>query len=268
MAKPSAEIDLPPETLAALAGREWHLLCEAEAEGAAFTPQLFPTDEGPIALAFQREADLAAFTENPAPYAAMPGRALVAALAEAGLGLGLDFGQPEAALLPPPALKTLLELWAAPLPESPKAAAHWPPGPPPTLPPAALQRLAALLAEGLPPGAGAYLFGQKDGAGGAAPGLALLGAPPPAEAALTRLARESWQMASLPPGPLALVLLAPGHLDAEAYREKGLFLTEGRPAKVEAPPRAPRPPGLDPEAPPILRFGPKGGDKGPQDGVK
>lgn len=259
MVPPMAEVDLAPETLAALSGGEWHLLCEAEAEGAVLHPLPFPTEAGPIALAFQSEADLAAFTEKPAAYAALPGRALVAALAEAGLGLGLDFGQAQAALLPASALKALRALWAAPLPQSPES----PPLPqtltaPPPLPAPALQRLAALLGQGLPPKAAAYLFGQALGEGTPLPGLALLGAPPTAEAALSRLAREAWQMAGLPPGPLALVLLAPGHPEAAAYRQNGAFLAEGAPDPQPAPPpAAPKPPGFDPAAPPILRSRPQ-----------
>ena len=249
-------MDLPPETLAALAGGEWLLLCQAEAEGAVLNPAVFATDDGRVALAFRGEADLVRFTERPAAYAALPGRALVSALVEAGLGLGLNFGADDAALLPAPALRGLHRLWAAPLAESQGGAAPPPPGPPPALPKAARGRLAALLAQGLPPKVAAYLYGQ--GAGAAQPGLAILGAPARAEAALTRLARESWQMAGLPPGPLALVLLAATHPEAESYRHLGAFLAEGAPEPAPPEVAPPLPPGMDPAHPPILRFGPKG----------
>lgn len=82
-----------------LADAELFLLLEAEPKGETVAPQVFPLDEGRFALAFDTEERLAEFTGAPAPYAALPGRVIARALAEEGVGLGLNLGVAPSAFL-------------------------------------------------------------------------------------------------------------------------------------------------------------------------
>src|SRR5690606_24289656 len=93
----------------ALAEGELVVLLEAEPEpGAEAVPALFPTDDGTLALAFDSEERLATFAQGAAPYAALPGRALIELLAKQGLGLGLNFGvAPSEFLMPAEAVTWL-----------------------------------------------------------------------------------------------------------------------------------------------------------------
>jgi len=65
----------------------------------AIRPQVFALSEGDAALAFDDDARMAAFFEGPTEYVALPGRALAALLADAGLGLGLNLGDAPSAML-------------------------------------------------------------------------------------------------------------------------------------------------------------------------
>ena len=70
------------------------------AEDAALKPLVFALENGPVALAFDDDARMAAFFDAPTEYVTLQGRALAAALAAAGLGLGLNLGDaPSATLL-------------------------------------------------------------------------------------------------------------------------------------------------------------------------
>ncbi len=65
----------------ALFNSEMLLLLEEEPAGEAIRPVVLELEAGPTALAFDLADRLAAFSNRPAPYAAMPGRALVTMLA-------------------------------------------------------------------------------------------------------------------------------------------------------------------------------------------
>ena len=68
------------------ADNELFLLLETEAEGDQITPRVFPLEDGPVVLVFDREARLAAFAEGPAPYVGLSGRVLAGMLAGQGMG--------------------------------------------------------------------------------------------------------------------------------------------------------------------------------------
>lgn len=124
------------------------LWLDAEAEGDSVSPRLFEIDDVRYALGFDGEDRLAEFAGAAAPYASLPGRRLAAMLAEAGLGLGLNFGAPSEMLLPPNAVAWLAETAAVSadvVEVRPTELA--PPGLPPALVEALDRRLAA--AEGL-----------------------------------------------------------------------------------------------------------------------
>lgn len=92
---------------------------EPGAEDAPLRPLVFEPSGGPVALGFDRDARLAAFFGRPTPFATLPGRALVAALAERGLGLGLNLGDaPSATVLDAAAIRWLAEQGGARLVEA------------------------------------------------------------------------------------------------------------------------------------------------------
>lgn len=94
---------------AAIAAAELYLLLEDEA-GDTARPRIFPTEDGPVALAFDTAERMAAFLDAPAPYLAMPARRLFPLLAGARLALGLNLGvAPSAHLLPPEAVAWIAE---------------------------------------------------------------------------------------------------------------------------------------------------------------
>lgn len=104
-----------------LAETEIFVLLDAEPVGDSVLPAIFETSEGRVALAFDSEERLAGFAGGPAPYAAMPGRLLAAALEgrDTGLGLNLDVA-PSSVLLPPTSLAWLAGV-LAPAPEAGEA---------------------------------------------------------------------------------------------------------------------------------------------------
>ena len=57
-----------------LADAELFLLLEAEADGDQIKPRIFEMPEAALVLVFDREDRLTAFTETPAPYAAVSGK--------------------------------------------------------------------------------------------------------------------------------------------------------------------------------------------------
>ena len=82
-----------------LAAAELFGLLEDEV-GDSFAPQLVEDEGQRYALAFDREDKLAAFLDDPQDYIAMSGRALISALLEADLGLGVNLGMDAAIMLP------------------------------------------------------------------------------------------------------------------------------------------------------------------------
>lgn len=264
--------------LARLAETEMFLLMQEEAGADAadppMSPAVFAVAEGRVVLAFDSEAALAAFTGAPAPYAAMPGRALALWLAGEGVGLGVNLTEAgEGTLLPPEALDWLAEvLGAAPPPQPVEGIGPDALGPPPALDPALLPALERALARAGALARGAVLasarYGSEDGAEDRTGRLliAFLDAEAGAEAALSRAVQEALvaaRLAAMPPGGPAqsdpetaegsvdIAFLPASAPAAERLRAVGLALElpDPRPAPV-APPA---PPGLDPQRPPKLR---------------
>lgn len=86
-----------------LVAAELFVLLEEDASD-TFKPQLIEDEGQRFALAFDREDRLAAFLDEPQDYIALTGRALIAALIEADLGLGINLGMEAATMLPPDVL--------------------------------------------------------------------------------------------------------------------------------------------------------------------
>ncbi len=230
-----------------LTDAELFVLLEDEPKGGQIRPRVFPLEDGPVVLAFDREERLAAFAEGAADHAEMTGRALVPMLAGADLGLGLNLGvAPSEILLPAEALRWLAGLLAerpALLEDVPERLAA-----PGSASEALLRSLDAKM-PGLAGLAGHALLAEAAYAGGGrqlvlAFGDVLSGA----EAALARAAGEALIFSGAENGAMDVTFLEPGGL-ADRFARVGLRFDIPRPVAS----RCRKPPGMDPNAPPRLR---------------
>lgn len=231
---------------ARLVESELILLLEHEATGDDIQPKVFDLEDGPIVLIFDTEARLTEFTGLPAPYAAVPGRALVEMLAGQGLGVGLNLGvAPSSRLLPP----EILDWLAQTLAESPQeltsrlTALHPPKGLPEALLIALDQRLARM--EGL--ARMAYLVGTEDDSGARGHLLAIVEAAPGAETALARAVQSALSFSGVEAGMLDVTFLSADDPRAAECARLGLRFDLPRPQDNTAT-TAP-----DPTKPPRLR---------------
>jgi len=224
------------------------LLLAREPEGDTLDPHIFELDDGPIVLAFDTEERLTAFTELPAPYAALPGRALVEMLQGRALGLGLNLGvAPSARLLPPEIITWLADTLAErPAQLQTQARALHPPR---GLPEALLQALDARLArmEGL--ARCAYLAAAEYDGGGQGHLLAVVAPAPGAEDALARAVQAALTFSGVEAGTLDVTFLAADDARAAELARVGLRFDLPQPDA----PRAQAPPGTDLTTPPRLR---------------
>ncbi|MEI4484912.1 SseB family protein [Frigidibacter sp. MR17.14] len=236
-----------------LADTELFLLLLDEAEGdAPVRPQVFALDEGRFVLAFDTEERLATFAEAPTPYAAIPGRVVMAMLAQAGeLGLGLNLAvAPSSFLMPAGAVSWLADMLAA----APEAASGLPKGfarptaLPPELEPALRAKLSQLagFAETALLAAVTYADDRRGHM------LAFLGAREGSEPALAKAVGEALAFSGIEAGEIDVSFLAPD--SAAARTMDGVAIRLEIPQLAEAPAaKGPTAPGMDPGRPPILR---------------
>jgi hypothetical protein len=226
------------------------LLLEHEATGDTLTPKVFDLEDGPLVLAFDLESRLTEFTGLAAPYAAMPGRALIEMLAGANLGVGLNLGvAPSSRLLPPEIVDWLAQMIA----ERPEelstriSALHAPKGLPEALLIALDQRLARM--EGL--ARMAYLVGVAYESGARGHMLAFIDAAPGADGALARAVQAALGFSGVEAGMLDVTFLTADDARAAECARMGLRFDLPQPApQTHNPPAAP---GTDPKRPPRLR---------------
>jgi len=239
-----------PERLAlhaALAEAELFLMLAEEPAGEDLRPRVFALEDGPVVLAFDLEARLARFAGEAVPYAALPGRRLVAMLAGQGVGLGLNLDVAPSAMLLPPAL---IDWLAEALAEAPQEVTARPEAlRAPTLPPALVAALDARLARAAGLAREAWLASVSHADGTAGHLLAVVGAAPGAEAALARALGEAARFSGAGAGPLDIVYLAEGDPLAGRLARVGLRFD----LPVREAPAAPAAPGSDPRRPPRLR---------------
>lgn len=232
---------------ARLAEAELILLLEEEPAGDNLKPRVFALEEGTVVLAFDTEERLAEFAGAIVPYAALPGRVLVAMLAGQGLGLGLNLGvAPSSHLLGHEAMVWLAEGLATEV----AAAQGRPQGflPPDCLPPALIAELERRL-RGRAAAAALAAADWDDGSTGHL--LVLVGVPEAAEAALAQSCAEA-----------AALLGAEAALDVTFRAADDPFLARiaahARALDLTLPPEPETPaakgPGLDPDRPPILKW--------------
>lgn len=232
---------------ARLADSELVLLLEREAEATSIAPRVFDLEAGRFALVFDSDARLAGFCGAAAPYAAMPGRALVAMLAGQGVGLSVNPGDDATQLLPAEAVDWLADtLDHAPRPVRARPETL---GPPTDAPAALLSSLDAALARSAGLARSAYLAGVGHDDTGAGLLLAFVDTPEPAQPALARAVNEALTFSGLSDTALDVAFVTAD--DAVVPRLVRVAL------RFEIPepevPDAPAAPGHDPERPPRLR---------------
>ncbi|MFP4274712.1 MAG: SseB family protein [Paracoccaceae bacterium] len=234
-----------------LADGELMLLLATEAEGDSVTPRIFDLgEEGRFVLVFDREERLSAFTEGPAPYAALPGRALAGMLAGQGIGMGVNLEvAPSSILLPAQAVDWL----AATLAQAPARIAARPDElhPPRGLPETVLSALDARLARAAGLARMALLAGVTYADGARGHMLAFVGAAPGAEPALARAVGEALTFSGVEAGALDVAFFGPEEPIVARLERCALRFDLPEP---ETPTRvAPVVPGSDPDKPPRLR---------------
>jgi hypothetical protein len=231
-----------------LADGEMILLLEREVEGDQVEPRVFPLEDGPVVLIFDREERLASFAGGIAPYAALPGRVIAGMLKGQGIGLGVNLGvAPSSMLLPPEALDWLaMALDNGPVEtEAQPKTFHAPGG----LPEGLLTGLDAKLAKAGGLAVAALLAGVTYSDGRRGHMLAFIDAAPGAEAALARAVSEALVFSGIEAGELDVTFLAGDAPVAAAMARSALRFDLPAP---EAP-SSPAAPGTNPAKPPILR---------------
>lgn len=235
----------------ALADAQVWLLLEGDPEGDAIVPQLAETEDGRFALAFDTEERLAAFAEGVAPHAALPGRALARMLAGEGIGLGLNLGVAlSEILLPPTAMSWLVEV----LDTAPEAVADDRPVEvfaPEGIPEPLLRALDARLARAAGLATCAWLAGVAYSSGRRGNVLAIIGASPEAEHALSDAVADALRFGEQDIATLDVTFLAQGDALAARLERVGLRFDLPEPPAAEIPERPA--PGSDPDKPPKLR---------------
>ncbi|AMY67964.1 SseB family protein [Frigidibacter mobilis] len=236
-----------------IADAELFVLLQEDPAGDRITPQVFALEEGQFVLAFDLEERLTAFTEAPAPYAALPGRVVVRMLAGQGIGLGLNLGvAPSEMLLPAEALVWLAETLDA----GPQAVEAVPERfhPPAQLPQALLTALDMKLALAAGLAVQALLAGVSYADGRRGHMLAFVGARPAAEAALAHAVAEALTFSGVEAGEIDVAFLDPATPAAQAMAAVALRFELPQPAaETEQQVVSPAAPGMDPARPPILR---------------
>lgn len=240
---------------AELSRAELFVLLEAEARAGTLEPKVFDLPDLSAVLAFDSEIRLAGFAGEAAAYAALPGRVLVAMLAEAGAGLSLlvNPDTPHAALLPPEALGWLADTLAAPAPAEGQATpiAFAAPDLPPPVRAALVSALERRLA-GTPGLEAAVLASVAWQDGGRGHVLALAGLPEAAQAPVARAVAEALALSGLEAGSLDVVF--PDGRALAAIAGVGLALAPAPYALPDEQVLNPGAnPGLDPSKPPRLR---------------
>ncbi len=231
-----------------LADTELFMLLGAEAEGDQITPELFTIEDQQFTLVFDREERLAEFVGRAAPYAGLPGRALVQMLAGQGIGLGLNLDvAPSAMLIPAEAVDWLVATLAH-RPDQTEARLTEV-SPPRGLPDAVISGLDRKLAIAAGLARFAYLAAATydDGAKGHV--LAFVDATPGAEEALANAAGEALTFSGIDAGVMDVLFARSSDPLAAHLARVGLRFDLPEPAE----PARPAAPGMDPAKPPKLR---------------
>lgn len=246
-----AEADeaLRPRFWSRLLEAELFLALEEEPQGETMRPVILDTEDGRLALAFDREARLAAFMEGPSAFAALSGRRLVRMLAEQRIALALNLGgHPSETILPVAALDWAVETLrdATVVREAALREITRPAGVPDALLTALADKLPTL--EGLAREGWLAGVSYRDGTRGHL--FAVIDALPPARDAIAEALSEALRLSGLEAGQLDIAFLDAGAAALPALRAHGLGFEIPQPVETV---REIAPPGSDPSRPPRLR---------------
>ncbi len=235
----------------ALADAELFVLLSEEPAGpGAISPEILDLEGERFALVFDREERLTGFAEAPAPYAALPGRAIAEMLAGQGIGLGLNLGvAPSSILIPAEAMDWLKGALAQAPEESRERLQSL--SPPDDATRALLPALREKLASAGALGARAWLARARFADGGEGAVLGLSGVPGESQQGLARAAQEALTFSGAALA-LSTLFVAPGSRAEAELAEAGeeIPLPEPPAPTISAPPP---PPGSDPDKPPRLK---------------
>mgnify|MGYP000356725688 CR=1 FL=1 len=231
-----------------LADTELFMLLGAEAMGDQITPELFEIEDQKFTLIFDREERLSQFVGRVAPYAGIPGRALVQMLAGQGIGLALNLDvAPSAMLIPAEAVDWLVAtLSHSPDETEARLTEVSAPGGLPEEVVSGLDRKLAIAA-GLARFAYLAAATYEDGARGHV--LAFVDAVDGAEKALASAASEALTFSGVEAGVMDVLFVRASDPLAAHLAKVGLRFDLPEP---EAP-HVPGAPGMDPKNPPKLR---------------
>ncbi|MDV7145298.1 SseB family protein [Tropicimonas sp. TH_r6] len=233
-----------------LADSELFLLLAKEAEGDSIAPELFSLEDGPVVLVFDRELRLGDFLGKPAPYAALSGRQAVKLLAGQGIGLGVNLGVEGGEIILP---KEAVDWLAETLEHGPQEAEERPeevtaPG---NIPEILLAGLDTKLATAAGLAKMVYLVGVRYQSGRQTHLLAFVDAVPGAEGALANAASEALTFSGLEAGEMDVAFFAATDPLSASLARVGLRFELPEPPKPDV--TEITPPGMDPDAPPILK---------------
>jgi len=232
-----------------LAGAELCLLLAHEPEADDLSPRILDLTDGPVVLAFEGEERLAAFADGPVPYAALPGRVILAQLAGQGIGLGLNLGTDDRAfLLPTSAVDWLADLLAQRPEPATARPSGWAAPADPTLAPeiaGLLSGLGAMAAQG-------WLASARSDQGEAMQFLVIEDPAPGAEDALAKAGAEALAFSGADPAAFSLLFLSGTECRALGLPLFAAPVALSRPSPPPKP-TAPSAPGSDPARPPRLR---------------
>lgn len=231
-----------------LADTELFMLLGAEAEDDQITPELFEIEDQRFALVFDREERLSQFVGRVAPYAGVPGRALVQMLAGQGIGLALNLDvAPSAILIPAEAVDWLFAtLSHGPDETEARLTEVSAPG---GLPEAVVSGLDRKLAIAAGLARFAYLAAATYDDGTRGHVLAFVDAAEGAEKALASAAGEALTFSGIEAGVMDVLFVRASDPLAAHLAKVGLRFDLPEPAD----PHVPGAPGMDPATPPKLR---------------
>ncbi len=233
-----------------LADTELFMLLETETDSDQIRPRLFDIEGGPVVLAFDLEERLSAFSGGPAPYAALPGRVIAAQLAGQGIGLGLNIGDSPSSIILP---ADVMDWLSATLTIKPKEILAVPQGfsYPSGIPAAVSERLFGKLNTNLGLADTVLLAEVVYEKGRRGHILAVVGAKPGAETALTGAVSEAIVFSGMDMAEIDVVFLEANDRRTQSIKDVALRLDLPK-RSIDVPPDRPIP-GMDPDRPPILR---------------
>ncbi|SEQ64478.1 SseB protein N-terminal domain-containing protein [Loktanella sp. DSM 29012] len=227
-----------------------YVLLDAEPEGDSVKPTVVEMEGAPFALIFDTEDRLSDFTGRVAPYAGLPGRALVQMMAGQGCGLALNLRVASSAMLIPADgvdwLATTLD--HAPEQTQARLVAITPPK---SLPEAVLDALDRKLSKTAGLAETAYLVAAEYEDGGKGHVLGFVGADDSAHGALAHAAGEALTFSGIDAGTMDVVFIGADEEMARRLERVGLRFDLPKIQRVT--PDVPMAPGADPNKPPKLR---------------